>query len=263
MSEPARATASPTVLLVHGAFADGSSWAPVIKLLQKANIKVQALPNPLRGLIADSDYVASAINQIEGHVLAVGHSYGGAVITNAATKANASKPGHVVGLVYVAAFAPDEGETVADIVGRSHDSLLGRPGVLRQAEYPSGQNQETAVEFTIDPASFHDAVAADLSAEEAAVLSAVQRPIADTANVEQSGPPAWKSLPTWAVIATDDRAAGTDEVRSMAKRAGADIVQASGPHLIMIFKPEVVTTQIRKAVDAVSGTNTRSEEDLA
>jgi pimeloyl-ACP methyl ester carboxylesterase len=247
MSDANPDTDAPTVLLVHGAFADGSSWAPVIKMLQEANVKVRAIPNPLRGLIVDSDYVASAISQIEGPVLAVGHSYGGAVITNAATKANATKPGHVVGLVYVAAFAPEEGESVADIVGRSTDSILGRPGVLRQTNFPSGQDQ-VAIELTIDPEFFHEAAAGDLTPEDASVLSAAQRPIADVANVEQSGPPAWKSLPTWAVVATADKAAGTDEVRFMAKRAGADIVEAPAPHLIMISKPEVVTAHILKAL---------------
>jgi pimeloyl-ACP methyl ester carboxylesterase len=246
----ATAAQGPIVLLVHGAFADGSCWAPVIKILQEAKVQVRALPNPLRGLMADSDYIANAINQIEGRVLAVGHSYGGAVITNAATKANATKPNHVVGLVYVAAFAPDEGETVADIVGRSRDSVLGRPGVLRQADYPSAQDQ-VATELTIDPESFQEAAAADLASEQVAVLSVAQRPIADSANVERSGPPAWESLPSWAVVASADKAAGSDEVRSMAKRAGADTIEVEGPHLIMISKPEEVAAHILKAVRSV------------
>src|SRR5215213_7147905 len=127
MSDATSEPGAPTVLLVHGAFADGSSWASVIKGLQEAGVQVRAVANPLRGLAADSDYVASVIDQIDGPVLAVGHSYGGAVITNAATKANATRANHVVGLVYVAAFAPDEGETVAEIVGRSTDSALPRP----------------------------------------------------------------------------------------------------------------------------------------
>jgi pimeloyl-ACP methyl ester carboxylesterase len=250
MSDDNPAAESPTVLLIHGAFADGSSWAPVIRILQEAKVQVRALPNPLRGLIADSHYIATAINQIEGRVLAVGHSYGGAVITNAATKANATNPNHVVGLVYVAAFAPEEGESVADIVGGSRDSILGRPGVLRQADYPSAQGQ-VAVELTIEPESFQEAVAADLVSEQVAVLSVAQRPIADRANIERSGPPAWESLPTWAVVATADKAAGSDQVRSMAKRAGADIVELEGPHLIMIYKPEEVAAHILKAARSV------------
>jgi pimeloyl-ACP methyl ester carboxylesterase len=243
---------APTVLLVHGAFADGSSWARVIERLQAAGVQVRALANPLRGLAADSAYVASAIDQTPGPVLAVGHSYGGAVITNAATKANATKANHVVGLVYVAAFAPEEGETVQQIVRRSNDSALGRPGVLHPAGYPTGQGSATAMELTIDPASFHEVVAADLPPNEAAVLGATQRPIAEAANVETSGPPAWKTLRTWAVVATADKAAGSGEVRSMAERARADIVEVEGSHVIMISQPEVVTAHILKAVRAVS-----------
>jgi pimeloyl-ACP methyl ester carboxylesterase len=247
MTDATPATGAPTVLLVHGAFADGSSWAGVIQRLQAAGVQVRALANPLRGLAADSAYVASAIDQTPGPVLAVGHSYGGAVITNAATKAN-----HVVGLVYVAAFAPEEGETVKDIVGRSRDSKLGL--ALRPRDYPTGPGSET--EFFVDPASFHDVVTGDLPAEQAAVLGAVQRPIADAANLEKSGPPAWKREDlrgrVWAVVATDDKAAGSDEVRSMAERAGADIVEVPGSHVIMISQPEAVTDVILRAVRAVS-----------
>ena len=250
MTDATPAAKAPTVLLVHGAFADGSSWARVIERLQDAGVQVRALANPLRGLAADSAYVASAIDQIDGPVLAVGHSYGGAVITNAATKANATKANHVVGLVYIAAFAPEEGETVQQIVLRSKDSALGP--ALREGRYPTGQGSATAVELTIDPASFREVVAGDVPAEEAAVLGAAQRPIADAANVEKSGPPAWKTLPVWAVVATADKAVGGGEVRSMADRAGADIVEVEGSHVIMISQPEVVTDVILRAAQAVS-----------
>jgi hypothetical protein len=172
------------------------------------------------------------------------------VITNAATQANANKANHVVGLVYVAAFAPQEGETVQQIVIRSNDSALGP--ALREARYPSRQGSESAVEVFVDPASFREVVAADLPPKEAAVLGAAQRPIADAANVEKSGPPAWKTLRAWAVVATGDKAAGSDVVRSMAERAGADIVEVEGSHVIMISQPEVVTDVILRAVRAVS-----------
>jgi pimeloyl-ACP methyl ester carboxylesterase len=251
MTDAIPAAGAPTVLLVHGAFADGSSWARVIKGLQTAEVRTRALANPLRSLAADSAYVASAIDQTPGPVLAVGHSYGGAVITNAATKAN-----HVVGLVYVAAFAPEEGETVKDIVDSSGESKLGHPGVLHPEPYPTGHGSETSVELTVDPASFLEVVAGDLPAEEAAVLGAAQRPIADAANVEKSGPPAWKRedlrARVWAVVANDDKAAGSDVVRSMAERAGADIVEVKGSHVIMISQPEAVTDVILRAVRAVS-----------
>jgi pimeloyl-ACP methyl ester carboxylesterase len=237
--------AAPTVLLVHGAFADSSSWNDVIKRLQAAGVPVRAISNPLRGIAADAAYVASAIAQTPGPVLAVGHSYGGAVITNAAARAN-----NVVGLVYVAAFAPDEGETLGDIEGNSKDSVLNT--ALLQLQYPTGQGTEMAVEFAVDPAKFHDAFAADLPVEQTAVMAATQRPAAALGFTEPTGTAAWKTLPSWAVVATGDKAAGSDVVRSMAERAGADIVEVEGSHVIMVSQPRVVTDHILKAVRAVS-----------
>jgi pimeloyl-ACP methyl ester carboxylesterase len=161
----------------------------VIQRLQAAGIQVRALANPLRGLAADSAYVASAIAQTPGPVLAVGHSYGGAVITNAATNAS-----NVVRLVYVAAFAPEQGETLQEIEGSSRDSALGP--ALRELRYPTWQGSQTAVEVLIDPGLFHQVFAGDLPAAQAAVLGAVQRPAAAAAFGERSGPPAWKRLPS-------------------------------------------------------------------
>ena len=234
----------PTVVLVHGAFADASSWNGVIERLQQQGCTVVAPPNPLRGVPADSAYIASVVNQIDGPVLLVGHSYGGAVITNAATAA-----GNVVGLVYVAAFAPDEGERLGDIEGNSKDSVLN--AVLVQRQYPTGQDGETAVELAINPAQFHEAFAADLPTGQTAVMAATQRPVAASAFTDVSGPPGWKTLPSWAVVATGDKAAGSDVVRSMAQRAGADIVEVEGSHVIMISQPQAVANLILKAVQAV------------
>jgi pimeloyl-ACP methyl ester carboxylesterase len=239
------ASAPLTVVLVHGAFADSSSWNGVIELLQAQGIAVVAPPNPLRGVSADSAYVASFINQVPGPVLAVGHSYGGAVITNAATNAK-----NVLGLVYVAAFAPDEGETLGAIEQGSKDSVLN--SALMPLHYPTGKDSETAVEFAINPANFHEAFAADLPVEQAAVLAAGQRPVAEAAFGEPSGVPAWKSLPSWAVVATGDKAAGSDVVRSMAERAGAQITEIEGSHVIMISQPQAVTDVILSAIAAVS-----------
>src|SRR6476469_2307084 len=143
-------TAPLTVVLVHGAFADGSSWAGVIERLQTAGTQVIAAANPLRGISTDSAYVASVFGQVPGPVLAVGHSYGGAVITNAAAKAT-----NVVGLVYVAGFAPDQGERLIEAESASKDSVLTT--ALVPLRYPLGAGADTAVEFAIDPAKFHDA----------------------------------------------------------------------------------------------------------
>jgi pimeloyl-ACP methyl ester carboxylesterase len=233
----------PTVVLVHGAFADASSWNGVIERLQQQGCTVVAPANPLRGVATDSAYLASVVNQLDGPVLLVGHSYGGAVITNAAATG-------VVGLVFVAAFAPDEGERLGDVEASSKDSVLN--SALVQRQYPTGQGTETATEFAIDPALFREAFAADLPTEQTAVMAATQRPVAATAFTDVSGPPAWKMLPSWAVVATGDKAAGSDVVRSMAQRAGADILEVEGSHVIMISQPQVVADLILKAVHAVS-----------
>jgi pimeloyl-ACP methyl ester carboxylesterase len=235
-------SAPPTVVLVHGAFADASSWNGVIERLQAKGVEVTAPANPLRGIATDSAYIAGVFEETPGPVLAVGHSYGGAVITNAAAKAK-----NVVGLVFVAAFAPDEGELLGEAEAGSKDSVL--MSALMPLHYPS--NGGEAVEFAIKPESFHDAFAADLPAEETAVLAATQRPVAETAFSEPTGKPAWKDRPSWAVVATGDKAAGADVVRSMARRAGATITEVEGSHVIMISQPGAVTDVILDAVAAV------------
>ncbi len=235
----------PTVVLVHGAFADGSSWNEVIKRLQAEGLQVTAPANPLRGISIDSAYIGSFLEQIPGPVLAVAHSYGGAVITNAATNAN-----NVVGLVYVAAFAPDEGETLGAIAGNSRDSVV-LPALV-ELQYPTGEGEEKAVEFTIDPEKFHEVFAADLSVEQTALMAATQRPLSGLPFSEPTGVPAWKNLPSWAVVSSGDKVVGTDAVRSMAERAGATITEVEGSHVIMMSQPQVVAEAILTALAAVS-----------
>jgi len=241
----ATSNAPLTVVLVHGAFADSSSWEGVIERLQAAGIAVTAAPNPLRGISHDSAYVASFMKQVPGPVLAVGHSYGGAVISNAATGLS-----NVVGLVFVAAFAPDAGERLGEVEAGSRDSVLGSAQIALQ--YPTPDGAGTATEFAIDPAKLHDAFAADLPAQQAAVMAVTQRPVSELGFTEPSGPPAWKSVPCWAVVATGDKAAGTDVIRSMAERAGATITEAEGSHVIMISRPDVVADVIKTAAATVS-----------
>ena len=236
-------TDTATVVLVHGAFADASSWNGVIARLQAKGVPVTAPANPLRGIAADSAYIAAVLEQIEGPVVAVGHSYGGAVITNAATKTK-----NVVALVYVAAFAPEEGETLGAAEAASQDSVLNSALVPRQ--YPTA-NGGLATEFYINPAKARDAFAGDLSDQVAALIGATQRPVAELAFSEPSGPPAWKDRPSWAVVATGDRAAGTDVTRSMAERAGATITEIDGSHVIMISQPEAVADVILEAVASI------------
>jgi pimeloyl-ACP methyl ester carboxylesterase len=235
---------SPTVVLVHGAYADASSWNGVIGRLLAKGVKVTAPANPLRGISIDSAYIASVLDETPGPVLAVGHSYGGAVITNAATQAK-----NVVGLVYVAAFATEEGETLGAVEAGSRDSVLS--SALVALHYPTANGGEQAVEFAIDPARMQDVFAADLPADQVALMAATQRPAAELAFSEPSGPPAWKNLPSWAVVASGDKAAGADVIRAEAKRAGARITEVEGSHVIMISQPQVVTDVIMAALAAV------------
>jgi len=244
MSEETNNGEAPTVVLVHGAFADASSWNGVIERLLEKGVKVSAPANPLRGIAHDSAYTASIFAQTPGRVLAVGHSYGGAVITNAASEAE-----NVVGLVFVAAFAPEEGEALGEAEANSKDSVLN--SALVALQYPTTNGGGTAVEFAIDPAKLHDAFAADLPAEQAALMAAIQRPVAEAAFSEPSGRPAWKRLPSWTVLATGDKAAGTDVIRSQAERAGATITEVEGSHVIMISQPQAVTDVIVEALAAV------------
>ncbi len=244
MSETTNAN-FPTVVLVHGAFADSSSWNGVIERLQAKDVRVIAFANPLRGISTDSAYLAALLNEIPGPVVAVGHSYGGAVITNAATQAK-----NVVGLVYVAAFAPEEGERLGEATAASKDAVLS--SALVPHHYPAANGGEPAVEFSIDPEKLHDVFAADLPAADAAVIGVTQRPVAELAFSEPSGRPAWKDSPSWAVVATPDKAAGTDLVRSMAERAGATITEVEGSHVIMVSQPQVVTDVILEALAAVT-----------
>jgi pimeloyl-ACP methyl ester carboxylesterase len=240
------ANGSPTVVLVHGAFADASSWNGVIERLQAKGINVTAPAVPLRGIATDSAYLETVFEETPGPVIAVGHSYGGAVISNAAKEAD-----NVVGLVYIAAFATEEGESLGDVTGSSNDAIL--MSALVPHHYPVANGGEQAVELAIDPAKFRAAFAADLPAEETAVMAATQRPVAQTAFAEPAGAPAWKDKPSWAVIATGDKAAGTDLTRSMAERAGAKITEVDASHVVMVSQPQAVTDVILEAVDNAGG----------
>jgi pimeloyl-ACP methyl ester carboxylesterase len=242
MSDETHTHDDVTVVLVHGAFADASSWNGVIERLQSRGVPVVAVANPLRGISADSSYLASVLEQTPGPIIAVGHSYGGAVISNAATGNDS-----VVGLVFVAAFVPDEGENLGEAGAQSKDSVLGTALVPRQ--YPTDDGG-SATEFFIDPAKVRDAFAGDLSDQQAALIAATQRPVSELGFSESNGPPAWKHVPSWAVVATGDKAAGADLVRSMAERANATITEVEGSHVIMISQPDAVARVILEAVSS-------------
>ena len=178
---------TPTVVLVHGGFADASFWTPVVQRLQARGLPVLAPPNPLRGLAHDAEYVASFVNQIEGPVLLVGHSYGGAVISVAGTAAD-----NAVGLVYVAAFILDEGESFGDVFAGFPETPL--QGAVRPSTYPV-PGDGTAVELSIAPELYREAFAADLPSDVTDVLAVMQRPFAAIFE-ERAQAAAWKSLPS-------------------------------------------------------------------
>lgn len=234
--------AKPTVVLVHGAWADSSSWSKVVRRLQTQGYTVDVPPNPLRGLASDSAYVASFLNTISGPVVLVGHSYGGAVNTNAAT----STP-NVKALVYVNAFAPDHGETILQLVtAQPGSALAGNPAdVFNIVPFAGG------ADLYIKQSVFPDAFANDLPAKKAAVLAATQRPLAASASSEPSGPPAWKTIPSWYLVGTADHVLPPAEQKFMAARMHAHTVEVDASHLSMISQPEQVTKLIVDAAKSV------------
>jgi pimeloyl-ACP methyl ester carboxylesterase len=233
----------PTVVLVHGGFADASFWAPVIRELQASDLPVLAPANPLRGLASDAEYIASVVNQIDGPVLLVGHSYGGAVISVAGAAAD-----NVVGLVYVAAFALDEGESFAEIFQQFGETPL--VGAVRPSDYPLPDGT-TAVELSIAPELYRSAFAADLPSDLTEVLAVSQRPFAAIFD-DRAQAAAWKSLPSWAVVATADNAIPPDAERHMAARAGAQTIEVDASHSIALSQPAAVADLVRTAVAAVT-----------
>ncbi len=238
---------TPTVVLVHGGFADASFWAPVIEDLQAHNVPVLAPANPLRGLAQDSEYLASFVNQIDGPVVLVGHSYGGAVIS----VAGASTP-NAVGLVYVAAFALDEGESFGEIFGQFGDTPL--VGAVRPSNYPHADG-EAEVELTIAPELYREAFAADVSEDVTRVLAVSQRPFAAIFE-DRAEAAAWKTLPSWYAVATADNAIPPDAERHMASRMGAQTIEVDASHSIALSQPTAVGELIRSAVEVTSAVAT-------
>jgi pimeloyl-ACP methyl ester carboxylesterase len=237
----------PTIVLVHGAWADASSWDAVTRSLQSQGYTVMAPPNELRGLESDAAYVASFLAQrTTGPVVLVGHSYGGAVITNAGAQG-----GDVKALVYVDAFIPDEGDTVVSLLAGSGSALdVADPTtVLDVAGYPGAP--EGAAEAFLKPDTVHNAFAQDLPEADRWTIVATQRPASFVANVTPSGAPAWKTIPSWAVLGTDDLVIPIGLQRRMAERAGATISEVAASHVSMVSQPDVTLAAIQAAVDAI------------
>ncbi|QNA85466.1 alpha/beta hydrolase [Sphingomonas sp. So64.6b] len=234
-------TAKPTVVLVHGAFADSSSWNGVIAVLERDGYPVVAAPNPLRGVRADADVVSDLVKSIKGPVVLVGHSYGGSVISEAAEGAS-----NVRALVYVAAFAPDAGETALGLTGKFPGSTLA-PTLAPPVRLTSGGN-----DLYILQARFHDQFAADLPFAEARLMAAGQRPVAEAALGEASTAPAWKHIPSWFVYGDKDRNIPPVALKFMADRAQSrgTLVVKGASHVVMVSNAVAVAGLIEKAAAA-------------
>lgn len=230
----------PTIVLVHGAFAGTSSWDGVTKLLLGKGYHVVAVANPLRGLRSDSEYLATLLKSIQGPIVLAGHSYGGCVISNAAENNSSVKA-----LVFVAAVAPDEGESLVGLTGRFPGSTL--VATLAPVSLPGG-NKDLYVQQDKFPAQF----AADLPEAEAKLLAVTQRPVTGSALNEPSGPTAWKTIPSWFIFGSLDKTIPEAAHKFMAERAKAkqtvDVDGAS--HLVMISHAEEVADLIDKAASS-------------
>lgn len=232
--------AKPTVVLVHGAFADSSSWNGVTRILQKDGYRVVAAANPLRSVSSDAAYISDIVASIAGPVVLVGHSYGGQVITSAANGRD-----NVKTLVYVAAFAPDEGEAAADLAGKFPGGTLG------QALAAPVKLADGSTDLSIDQEKFHDQFAHDVGVDDAALMAAGQRPITEAALTEKSGKPAWKALPSYFVYGDGDKNIPAQALAFMAERAGSKhtVVVKGASHVVMVSKPEVVAALIEEAAN--------------
>jgi len=243
---PAGGEPKPSIVLVHGAWADSSSWNAVASRLQHDGYTVYVPPNPLLGLRYDPAFLRDFLSTLSGPVILVGHSYGGAVITNAAT----GDP-NVKALVYVDAFAPGQGQTIGQLVTAQPGSCVLPSANVTVQPYPGAPSG--AVDVYVKQSVFPSCMANGLPAREAAVLAATQRPLTSIALTQKSGVPAWKTIPSWAVIGTADHAIPPAELLAMARRAHAHITMAPGaPHLSMISDPGLVTRVILDAVHATT-----------
>ena len=234
----------PTIILVHGAFADASSWAPVTRLLLERGHTVLAPPIYNRSLAEDAASIRTLAQQVDGPVVLAGHSYGGAVITVAGAAEN------VVGLVYVAAYVLDEGENLGELQGRFPDSALATN--LAYAPYPiSGAEDGTDVSVEIE--AFPSVMADGVEPKTARVLAVSQRPLSGAAFGEGASVASWETTPGWGVVATADRAINPDVERFGYERAGLrSVTELEAPHLVMLTHPSEVADVIDNAVRATT-----------
>ncbi|MFF4734071.1 alpha/beta fold hydrolase [Streptomyces mirabilis] len=229
----------PTIVLIHGAFADASSWSAVVERLQRQGHHAVAPALPLRGLTSDAAYIRSVLDSIPGPIVLVGHSYGGAVISVAA--ANAPR---VRALVYIAAFVPDIGESALELTGKYPGSTLAQATSTQYYPLPGGGQGE---ELVIKKELFREQFAAAVPATTAQVMAVGQRPITLAALQEKSTAAAWKEIPSWYLVATEDRNIPPAAEQWMAERARAHTVSVRAPHAVAVSDPAPVTELILRA----------------
>ncbi|MFD0170179.1 alpha/beta fold hydrolase [Streptomyces decoyicus] len=237
-------TAKPTIVLVHGAFADALSWNGVVERLERRGYSVMAPANPLRGLYDDSTYIASVLDSIKGPLVLVGHSYGGALISSAA----AGNP-RVKSLVYVSALMPDVGENGMSLAARFPSEL----GTATNA-VPYRAGGASGTDLYLKPDRLHQVFAADLPESTTRLMSVTQRPAATTAFSEKAKVAAWKHIPSWALVAKQDKTINPDQERFEAKRAGSHTMEINSSHMAMISHPEAVTDLVLQATTAAEST---------
>ncbi|GGS31421.1 alpha/beta hydrolase [Streptomyces humidus] len=233
----------PTVVLVHGAFADSTSWNGVIRRLRHEGYPVVAAANPLRGLNNDASYLEEVLAGIDGPVVLAGHSYGGSVISDAAHDAD-----NVKALVFIAAFIPEKGESAAELSGKFPGSTLGDALRSVPVTLPDGSRD---ADLTIEPSDFHQQFAADVPRNTTDLMSVTQRPITNAALADDASEPGWKNIPSWAVVATQDRNIPAQAQIFMAQRAHAHITRVRASHAVSVSHPADVAGVIEAAARTV------------
>jgi pimeloyl-ACP methyl ester carboxylesterase len=237
---------TPTVVLVHGAWADASGFGAVIRALRDGGVRAIGFANPLRGLSSDARYLADFLRSLPGPFVLVGHSYGGAVVSAAAAGND-----QVKALVLLSGWLPDEGESIAQVFEQGADGSLAG-SAIRPLPFSGPDGSDGGQDLYLDPEAFHAAFAADVDAGTADVMAATQRPWSGAGFVEPSGPPAWKTVPCWYLLCTEDRAIPPATQRFMAERANATVQEVAASHASMVSQPEAVTRLIRQAAEATA-----------